>query len=166
MALIIVFDTSTLILLAKTTMLRLLSTKMTIQITQEVWNEATTKDTDDARIIRQLHDEGGIIISSTESVNLKDIMLDFNMDHGEASAVLFAKKTQAVLATDDRQAIKACKVLGIQFTTALNILIKVFEKKWISKDQTSIKLRGLLKYARYSEEIAKTAQKIIGGHHE
>jgi predicted nucleic acid-binding protein len=48
---------------------------------------------------------------------------------GEAEALVLALEKEAVVvATDDRNAIRACKVLRINFVTSLGILVRAVEK--------------------------------------
>ena len=91
-------------------------------------------------------------------------MDDFNIDTGEAEAIILALQEKvSIIATDDRNAIRACKILKIEFTTAIAVLIRAFEKKLIDKDEALIKLRKLELVARYSRAIVEDARKRIEG---
>jgi len=69
-----------------------------------------------------------------------------------------------VIATDDRNAIRACKLLKIDFLTAVAFLVRSAEKDLIPKDEALIKLRKLHSIGRYSNKIIEDATvKIKGG---
>ncbi len=94
----------------------------------------------------------------------KKLMDDFNIDTGEAEAIILALQEKvSIIATDDRNAIRACKILKIEFTTAIAVLIRAFEKKLIDKDEALIKLRKLELVARYSRAIVEDSRKRIEG---
>lgn len=163
----IIFDASTLILLAKITLLRSITTKISIIIAGEVRKEAIKKKTFDGEIINQLLKENKISLNELQWTGMDMIMNDFNMDFGEAESILLAKKQEAVLATDDKAAIKACKVLNIPFTTALNLLVLSCYLGLLTKHEALLKLKSLEEYGRYSPEIIKNAkQKLEGENHD
>jgi len=76
---------------------------------------------------------------------------------------LLSRKKASLVVTDDRNAIRACKVLRIEFTTAIAILIRSFEKNLIPKDEALIKLKKLESIARYSRTIMDDARRQIEG---
>ena len=54
---------------------------------------------------------------------------DFPLGCGEAAAITLALASEgALVATDDRQVINACKLLKIPFITALAVLVRMREK--------------------------------------
>lgn len=160
----IIFDTSTLILLAKVQLLRQTLERFKVQIPMIVEEEAVKKDTMDAKLIRQLINEGKIIvIQNPLEEELHGIIKDFPIDSAEASALLIAKKTGATLATDDGVTIKVCKILNVRFTTAIHIVIEAKENKIINKEIVLAKLEMLAKYGRYRVEIIEDAIKRIRG---
>ena len=95
---------------------------------------------------------------------IKKLMDDFNIEIGEAEAIVLALQEKAsIVATGDRNAIRACKILKIDFTTAIAILIRAFENDLIDKDEALIKLRKLDSVARYRREIVEDARGRIEG---
>lgn len=73
------------------------------------------------------------------------------------------REKASLVATDDRNAIRACKALKLDFTTAVAILIRAFEKKLIDKAEALIKIQKLGSVARYNKAIIKDAVKLIEG---
>ncbi|MBU4502873.1 MAG: hypothetical protein KKA79_09835 [Nanoarchaeota archaeon] len=159
----IVFDVSTLILLAKIDILKTIIYTREVFITKEVEGEATCKpELLDAKIIIELINTGKIgVVKVKNQALFKKLQEDFVLAEGEASALLLAQQKQAILATDDGQAIKACKVLGVKFVTAVHFLLDAFYKKRIGKELALVKLERLEQLGRYNDRIIFDARSKI-----
>jgi predicted nucleic acid-binding protein len=105
------------------------------------------------------------VMKVKEKEKVKKLMMDFNIDRGEAEAILLAlQKGCRVIATDDRNAIKACKLLKLDFITVISILTRAFEKGLIERDEALAKLDKLSSVGRYSKKIINDAtERITGG---
>lgn len=155
----IVFDVSTLILLAKVELLRLVVEAVEVVIPSVVETESTQKDTFDAGLIRALIEEGRIKVEAVEEPGrVKRMMEDSRLEEGEAQALDMARTKRAILATDDGLAIKGCKVLGVEFATAIHFLIRAYERGAIDKELASAKLEKLKRYGRYEPRIIEDAK--------
>lgn len=77
--------------------------------------------------------------------------------------MLLARQRQAILATDDGQTIKACKVLGVKFVTAIHFLLMVYSRKMINKGLALEKLERLKNLGRYNARIISDAISRIEG---
>jgi predicted nucleic acid-binding protein len=125
---VIVFDSSTLILLAKKELLDMFldGFEGDVAAPKAVREETCIKERSDAILIEKRIEEGKIKVYELEKKDLlKKLIEDFKLGIGEAEAILFCmEKGFKIIATDDKNAINACKVLRIRFTTAVNILIK------------------------------------------
>jgi predicted nucleic acid-binding protein len=164
----IVFDASTLILLAKIDMLDVFVSNFPgrVLIPEKVQSEACIKGREETLIIKTLIGDGTIaVVKIKDRKQREKIMDDFSIDQGEADALLLALQEKAVfIATDDRNAIRACKALKIDFITAIAVLVRAFEKGLIEKDETLAKLTKLESIARYRSVIIEDArQRIEGG---
>lgn len=160
----IVFDASTLILLAKVELLRRVVEAVEVVIPAGVERESTMKDTFDARLVRALIEEGRIkVATETETGRVAQIMEDFRLAEGEAQALSLARARRAILATDDGLAIKACKVLGVEFATAVHFLIRAYERGVIDQETALAKLETLKGYGRYDSRIIEDARKRLPG---
>jgi predicted nucleic acid-binding protein len=155
----IVFDASTLILLAKIEILRAITQTQEVLISKEVEAESTCKaELLDAKIIMELIKAQGIkVMGVTNQTLLKRLQKDFVLAEGEASALVLALKTQAILATDDGQTIKACKVLGVRFITAIHFLLDGYYKRKISQELALAKLERLRNIGWYNAKIISDA---------
>ena len=161
----IIFDASTLILLAKMDILKIITQAQEISVSKEVEREATCRpEFFDAKIIIELIKTGKIrVIKGKNPVLLKRLQEDFGIVEGEASVLLLARRRHAVLATDDGQTIKACKVLGVKFVTAIHFLLMVHYKRRISRELALVKLERLKNLGRYNARIISDAINRIEG---
>jgi len=163
----IVFDASTLILLAKIDILDLFvsHSKARVLIPGKVRSEVAEGERDETPFIIRLIEEGKISVVKIKNAALaKKFVDDFNIDAGEAEALALAIETKAELvATDDRNAIRACKVLKLDFITAVAVLVRAVEKGLIDKDAGRVKLQRLQAVGRYSKTIIEDAARQIQG---
>ena len=127
-------------------------------IPESVKEEVTyKKDVDTELIVQQIKDGNLIIEKNPEKVKIKKVLKDFPLGRGEAAALIIAKEKVSLLATDDRLAIKVCKIFGVKFATAIHFLIETD----LGKSLAIAKLKLLQKYGRYSNEIIKDAEERI-----
>ncbi len=160
----IVFDSSTLILLAKIEILNIISEDIQIIVPEIVRSECTGKDLFDAKLISSLIKNGKIKVASvTKKENVEKLCKDFKIHIGEAEALALALKKKLPLAVDDLPSIKACKILNHKFTTAIHFLINVTENVKIKEDMAFVKLEKLSSYGRYSKRILQDAAKRLKG---
>lgn len=158
-----VFDSSTLILLAKATLLRGFAGLNDLIITPKVSSEVFEKErAEDTRLIKELLDNC-IIKENKSKAAKRDFDADFGLGEGEAEALSLALEKNCVLATDDWRAIKACKVLDVRFVTAIHCLVALYSRRVLDQRLALEKLKSLEKYGRYSAQIMKDARKTIEG---
>jgi predicted nucleic acid-binding protein len=160
----IVFDSSTLILLAKIEILNIISEDIQIIVLEMVRSECTGKDLFDAKLISSLIKNGKVkVASATKKESVEKLCRDFKIHIGEAEALALALKRNLPIAVDDLPSIKACKILNHRFTTAIHFLINVTENGKISEDMAFVKLEKLSLYGRYSKRILEDATKRLKG---
>ena len=158
-----VFDASTLILLAKVELLDtfLEGVGQPVVIPKEVEKECCgSAKTFDALLIRKAVDEKRIgVLAVKERTLFSRIRRDFPLGQGEAEAIALAVSEKAtIVGIDDKQAINACKLLGIAFTTAISILIGMQEKGLIRREDALGKLEALERFGRYKTSIIRDAR--------
>lgn len=159
-----VFDASTLILLAKIEILRVVINNFKVTIPETVMKECTGKEIDDARLIKALIDSGMILVTKpSNQKNVAKIRKDFKTHIGEAEAISLAFEKKYSIATDDLLAIKACKVLNIPFTTSIHLLINLTEKGKLDRKTALLKLERLSLFARYNQRIIDDASMRLKG---
>ena len=163
----ILFDASTLILLAKIEMLDIFVTdfEKKVAISDKVEEEVLEGSSPDAPLIARLVEERGIdVLKAKDKKLVRKLMEDFNIDEGEAETLTLAiEKKASLVATDDKNAIRACKIMKLDFTTAIAILVRACERNLIQADEALAKLQKLQSFARYKKTIIETARNQIEG---
>lgn len=163
----IIFDSSTLILLAKIYLLDIfvLNFNAAVLMPEKVAAEVRDKNFEESPLISKLIKDEKIKILKIKKRKLTiKLMSDFNIDEGEAEAISLALQEKInIIATDDRNAIRACKVLKIEFITAISVLLRAHEKGLIDKDIALVKLQKLASIGRYSKSIIADAEKHLRG---
>jgi predicted nucleic acid-binding protein len=159
----VIFDTSTLILIAKISIARDVAERIAVIISPKVHQEALVGKSYDSEIIRQLLLEGKIVISDVDQIKVKNIADDFKLHAGEAEAFCLARSLSLPLAVDDCPTIKVCKIFGHPFVTAVHFLIQLFMAGQYSSDMALEKLNNLSRYGRYKPQIIEDAARRIRG---
>ena len=159
----LIFDSSTLILIAKVELLDafLNDIGMEIAIPQAVEDECCGgKKTLDALFIRKALDESRIKVRSVRNRKLvAKLKEDFSMGRGESEAIALALQEKALLVgIDDKNGMNACKLSGIPFTTAAGILVRSCEKGLIGRGDALAKLSALAKFGWYRNDLLEDAR--------
>jgi predicted nucleic acid-binding protein len=157
---VIVLDASTAILLAKAELLDAFidGVEQTVAMPRDVREECAGRDSLDARLIARAIEQKRIEVKGAERRAIQRLMSDFGLGRGEAAAIALAAPKGALVATDDRRAIQACKVLKIPFTTAISVLTRMREKGVLSREEALEKLNRLTRDGRYKKEIIAAAR--------
>ena len=164
----IVFDASTLILLAKAELLETLlaNVRQQVVIPKEVERECSgAKRSLDALLIQKAINEERIRCLLVRNKKLcAEIQRDFPVGRGEAEALSLAVEEKAdIVAIDDRHGINACKLLRLPFVTAISLLVAMVAKGWLGKEEALRKLEALQAYGRYRAEIVNDARLQLEG---
>jgi len=164
----IVFDASTLILVAKAELLEgfLDSIAQKVAIPVEVERECCRKEKSlDAIVIAEAIRDSKIAVKRLRTKKLyQRLREDFRLGKGEAEAIALALSEKAPLvAIDDKSGINACKLLKIPFTTAVDILVRLQEKRLLAREEAKMKLEALERYGRYKSEIVADARLQLEG---
>ncbi len=159
----IIFDASTLILLAKIDVLRIVTDIFAPATAPKiVLSEATGKKTLDAEAIRQLVHENKLRIVENPPKHRMDYFMErFPVAAGETASFLIAREKNALLATDDGIAIRICKIFGVRFATAVHFLIGLKNRGHLDQQTALAKLGVLERCGRYAPEIIKDATERI-----
>ena len=161
-------DSSSLILLAKISVLdRLLShLKEPVTITPAISNECTAKEgTMDAQLIQRIFKEGRILKRTLRESRLsRNLEKDFNLGSGEAEAIQLCLEQKQGLITDDKRAIQTCRILKIPFTTALNLVLQLHNRRKLDRQEAETYVNKLKSFGRYSTELINKAKEEL--HHD
>jgi len=160
----IVFDASTLILLAKIELLREITEEVKAIIPRKVKAECLSKKSIDAILISTLIKEKKIEVKKAGNAKaVNKIQRDFRIEAGEAEALWLARRLNCPIAVDDGPTIKACKVIGQRFATAIHFLLNLASQDRLELSMAIAKLAKLSHYGRYSREIIKDATERLKG---
>ena len=152
----IVSNASTLILLAKVDSLSILLDNIKkISIPKIVYGEISDKkDSFEFLTIKKEIVKNRIILIDVGKKSYSSILAQFKLDEGEAAAyALFKKIRGKAILTDDGELIKLCKIESIPFINAMAVVVKLFKKNKLTKEDTTEKLEKLYGYGRYSRDI-------------
>jgi predicted nucleic acid-binding protein len=107
----------------------------------------------DALMIQKALDESRIrVIAVKDRKLVQKVQGDFGLGGGEAEAIVLALAEKArVLGIDDKNGINACKLLGVVFTTAIGILVRMREKRLLTINEALLKVETLAKHGRYEQ---------------
>jgi predicted nucleic acid-binding protein len=110
-------------------------------------------------IIQKVIEEKRITVRALRSSSVyQKLQKDLGLGSGEGETLAFALTQKATLvAIDDRKGIRACKLLKLPFSTAIDIVVRMRQKQILTKQEALRKLEGLARHGRYSEEIIKRA---------
>jgi predicted nucleic acid-binding protein len=163
----VIFDASTLILLARIDLLGEFVARVQggAAIPDRVRTEVLCGEREEMQeLIAYIEDQRIAVVKVKNSALTRKLMADFSIDAGEAEALSLAlEKNGSVVATDDRNAIRACKALKLEFITAIAVLVRAVEKGVIEKEVGLIKLQKLQSIGRYAKTIIEDARKQIEG---
>ena len=157
-----ILDASTLILIAKTETLDFFLSGVDVAIPLEVEKECCgVKKSLDALMIQKTLDESRIIVIAVKDRKLvTKLQGDFGLGRGEAEAIALALAEKArIVGIDDKNGINACKLLGVAFTTAIGILVRMREKRLLTINEALVKLETLAKHGRYKRSILEDARR-------
>jgi predicted nucleic acid-binding protein/predicted HTH domain antitoxin len=115
-------------------------------------------------MIQKALDESRIrVIAVKDRKLVTKLQRDFGIGRGEAEAIVLALAEKArVLGIDDKNGINACKLLGVAFTTAMGILVRMREKRLFTTNESLVKLEGLARHGRYKRSILEDARRKLG----
>ncbi len=159
-----ILDASTLILVAKTETLEsfLDTVDLHVAIPHAVEKECCgVKKSLDALMIQKALNESRIRVIAVKDRRLVTrLQGDFGLGRGEAEAIALALAEKArILGIDDKNGINACKLLGVAFTTAIGILVRMREKRLLTTNEALVKLETLAKHGRYKQSILHDARR-------
>jgi predicted nucleic acid-binding protein len=155
-----VVDSSTLILLAKCSLLQIVCDLFDVIVPRAVNVEVASADLvqnyPDAALISDLTSKGAIKVQSPDSTDR--LTLPLSLHKGEEDALLLAVKLGRLLfATDDGKAIKAARFFKVPFIITPKIVVELFRLQKISFKKARESLEKLAKIGRYSPEIIADA---------
>ena len=164
----IFFDASTLILLAKVGLLErfLAAWKGKVVVTPVVAKEAWgRKVSPEVAELSRLAEAGDLRVQLVnDERSCQTLSADFSLGPGEAETIWAAsRQPHALVATDDRLAIRACRALGVPWTSALSIVVLMSERQALTRDLAQGFLKALSVQGRYSRAVIEDAARRLEG---
>ena len=157
---LIVADACSLILLAKVMLLQQTLEIIEIVITPEV-NEECTKDLrfPDAVLLEEYITQHKIKVMEVRNKGNEMIRLG----KGELSVIQLYKEQKAyALLTDDGKTIKYCNIKGYQYTTTPRVLLSLYKKNKIKKNEALVALKKLETAGRYAKDVIASIMLQLG----
>lgn len=155
---LVVADASSLILLAKSSLLRLYGERVTLLAPRQVLGEAAAEDLwhrhPDAAEIARCAEEGLV----REEIVRSRRQLPLSLGDGEAAAIrLFLARKADVLLSDDGRALRVCRLLGVPFTTTPRVIVDLRSNGVIALDRARRALEKVALEGRYSRDVIAAA---------
>lgn len=155
---LVVSDSSTLILLVKAELIDRIVQKFGVFIPPIVFEESVLRGREkgrwDALRIERLVIEKRIKTREPSGKNLEKVSTHFNLHKGELHAIALALDLGAeFLLTDDLKAMNACKVLNIRFVNAISLLFSLSEKNELPKKEAVAAIQKLEDFGWYASGI-------------
>ena len=155
----VVADSSSLILLAKCSLLEIVCNLFEVTVPSAVIAEAASDDLvggyPDAALISDLISNDTIRVRDPEGTKSP---LRMSLHRGEKQALLLALHMKdSIFATDDGKAIRAARFLKVPFIVAPKIVVELFRLEKISFKKARESLEKLGKIGRYSPDIIADA---------
>lgn len=156
----VALDASTLILLAKCDLLPLLAERTPLIVPAAVKREALARpELYDAKVIASMIEDGRVRVARPERPEARGrLEADFGLGAGEAEALLLAKERNVALGTDDGPAIRAAKIMGVPFFTAIHVLVELHARGRLDRERALSKLDVLARLGRYNSRILDDAR--------
>ena len=155
----IVADSSSLILLAKCTLLKIVCDLFDVMVPKAVIIEVASED-----LVKNYPDAALILkLTSKRAIKVKEPGSDrpsfpLSLHRGEEEALVLAiKMNDSLLVTDDGKAIKAARFFNVPFIITPKIVVELFRLQKISFKKARESIEKLGKIGRYSPEICAEA---------
>lgn len=156
----IIADACSLILLAKVGLLEKATEIAELAITKEVEEECTCdlRFPDAALIQKYIANKKIRVIEVKEKKSITEL------GEGEATAIQLYKESNAgAILTDDGKTIRYCKLFMYRYTTTPKVIISLYKKNKISKEEAITAIKKLESEGRYAKDIIASLLLQLGG---
>ncbi|MGV8152448.1 MAG: hypothetical protein ACP5OG_05180 [Candidatus Nanoarchaeia archaeon] len=154
----IIVDASSLILLAKISLLEKLIEQNQVIIPEKVYIEVIKgkeKAMLDALLVEKLVDNKKVLVQKVDTEKYDKIFRLFGLWAGEAEVLALAIDKKLPIITDDKKCLNASRAANIPAITALDVVIVLFKKEYINKEKAIKALETLEEYGWYKKDIIK-----------
>lgn len=155
---IVVADASSLILMAKCSLLRPYGERADLVVARRVLQEVATRD------LQRTYPDALDIARAVERGTLRVIpvrtrrKLPISLGPGEAATIrLFLQEDADLVLSDDGRAIRACRILELPFTTTPRVVVDLHRAGALSHERARHALEKLAVIGRYANEVIAAA---------
>ncbi|MFZ2455083.1 MAG: hypothetical protein WAX07_01215 [Candidatus Altiarchaeia archaeon] len=162
----IVSDSSTLILLAKASVLEKVAGADELAIPECVYSESVVKGKDKARpdslVIEKLVAEGKIKVKKAPPEEKERLKCSFGITCGENQTVALAvsEKCRLVL-SDDKKCMTVCRTLGMPYMIALDCVLDLLCSSRITREKAIEAFETIAAAGWLGEEIIKSRRELL-----
>jgi len=139
-----VCDAEFLIFLSKLSLLDKFLELYDVYITNIVKDEVLVEGKPGYQELLEAINKGKIKIKKVEENEFFELMITSGIDEGEASAIILAKKINAIFFSDDKRARKTAEKLGIKISGLIGFIQKLCKNNLISKKDMEYYLNRLI----------------------
>ena len=115
----------------------------------------------DALLVERLVDEKKLSISVPDNETKARIEKLFNVHGGELEVLAVALATKRTIVTDDKKCSNAAKALKLSFITSLDVVVALYRKGVISKQEALQFVENLDSYGWYANDLIKTYKEAV-----
>lgn len=154
----IISDATSLILLAKVSILEIFLKRNHVITSATVYKETIRgkeKGRGDSILIEKQFHENKLKIKTPKKSVKDNIVRLFNLKAGELEVVSLAYNSKDAILSDDKKCLSAAKALGIGFINSLDVAVELYKKKAISKEKALQCIEGFEEFGWYSKELIK-----------
>ncbi len=157
----LVMDACSIILLAKSSVLEVVSEKHQVYATKAVFSEVMKGKENmfpDSLLFERLASEKKVLSIDHNSEATKKMMKDFNMGAGEASTVAVAlSNSEFIIVTDNLQGRKAATVNSLRLAGSVELIVSLFKRGYIGKEKAFSALNTLKKEGWFGQYLIDNA---------
>ena len=160
----IVSDATSLVLLAKASLLEIFAERNKIIVPKLVHQEVIKgkdKGREDSMLLERLVAEKQLSVMSVNQHIKNKFEKLFNLKGGELEVIAFATRKRHTVLTDDKKCINAAKALEINFITSLDVILALYKKGVISKEKAIQSVEVLEEYGWYAKDLIKSYKEAI-----
>jgi len=158
----LVSDSSTLILLAKITLLEIFLEKNPLLISKGVYEESVARGKErgksDAYLIERLLNENKITVKEVSGKSRRELSKIFGIKRGENETICLGRNAELIL-TDDKKCINVCKALDLHFAISADVVVALYKKGRISKEKKDQAFDKLEEISRLKKELIDERRK-------
>jgi len=159
----IIIDASSIILLAKASILETVTGIDKVLISDGVYKEVSRgKETGkpDSLLLERLLQEGKINLKTADKSSVDSLKKSFGIFAGENETISIAQETGArFVLIDDRKGINVCKALNLPFMTAIDVNIDLYENKLITFQKALDSFEKIKKFGWIGQDILDSREK-------